>query len=190
MSVTAQAIDLERLFKLRVVIARFGELDVARWWNSKGQLGPTGARVLRRGFTRTFRFAQSRSVFAIATQKCDELFNPPDCVTLWKLPETIEEKFDASWERWLDQAVAWNSFFERIEELDGKNLVDLLTALELVSNTNLVAYAQLRRSAEGRAVPLPGFFVGTDQEIALLALGFARGETGSLTVPYMKRPYA
>jgi hypothetical protein len=24
----------------------------------------------------------------------------------------------------------------------------------------------------------------------LLALGFARGETGSLTVPYMKRPYA
>jgi hypothetical protein len=83
----AAAIDLEKLLKLRTVIARFGELDIARWWNSNGQLGRLGAVVLRRGFSRTYRFAQARSVFAIAAQKCDELFNPPDCVTLWKLPE-------------------------------------------------------------------------------------------------------
>src|SRR3954469_8393561 len=76
-------IDFEQLLKLRTVVARFGELDVAQWWNSKGQLGRLGAAVLRRGFSRTYRFAQARSVFAIATQKCDEVFSSPGCVTLW-----------------------------------------------------------------------------------------------------------
>jgi hypothetical protein len=96
-------IDFERLLKLRTTVARFGELDVARWWNSNGQMGRLGAAVLRRGFSRTYHFAQARSVFAIAAQRCDESFNPPDCVTLWRLPEALEEAFDARWERWLDQ---------------------------------------------------------------------------------------
>jgi hypothetical protein len=47
---TLPAFDLERLFKLRLVVARTGEMDVARWWNTKGQLGRMGASVLRRGF--------------------------------------------------------------------------------------------------------------------------------------------
>jgi hypothetical protein len=32
--------DLDQLLKLRVIVARFGEMDVAGWWNTKGQLGP------------------------------------------------------------------------------------------------------------------------------------------------------
>lgn len=28
--------DLERLLKLRLVVARFGEMDLAKWWNTKG----------------------------------------------------------------------------------------------------------------------------------------------------------
>jgi len=118
------------------------------------------------------------------------LFNPPSCVTLWKLPEAIEEEFDARWERWLDQAGDWNSFFARLETFGSTNLVDLLTNLELVSKGDLDAYARLRRSAEGRAVPLPVVFGGTDADIALLALGFALGEPGVLTIPYAKRPEA
>ncbi len=35
-------IDLDRLLKLRLVVARFGEMDLARWWNTKGQLGRLG----------------------------------------------------------------------------------------------------------------------------------------------------
>jgi hypothetical protein len=91
-------INFETLLKLRTVVARFGELDVARWWNSNGQLGRLGAVVLRRGFPHTYRFAQARSVFAIAAQKCDEVFHRLSCVTLWKLPGAIEEEFDARWE--------------------------------------------------------------------------------------------
>jgi hypothetical protein len=180
-------IDFEKLLRLRTVVARFGELDVARWWNSNGQLGRMGAVVLRRGFPRTYRFAQARSVFAIAAQKCDELFNPPDCVTLWKLPGAIEEEFDARWERWLDEASNWNAFFDQVQTLSSTDLVQLLRTFELVSGADLGAYARLRRSPEGRAVPLPAVFGGTDADIALLALGFARGEPGALAVPYARR---
>jgi hypothetical protein len=45
-------LDLAWLLKVRTVVARIGEMDLARWWNSTGQLGPHGASVLRRGFPR------------------------------------------------------------------------------------------------------------------------------------------
>jgi hypothetical protein len=182
-----QELNFEKLLKLRTVIARFGELDIARWWNSNGQLGRLGAVVLRRGFSRTHRFAQARSVFAIAAQKCDDFFNPPDCVTLWKLPEAIEEQFDAHWEKWLDQPGHWDTFFERIENLGTTNLVDLLQSLELVSDDDLVSYKRLRNPAGERAVLLPGVFGAVDADIRALALGFACGKPGSLVVPYLKK---
>ena len=40
--------DPERLFKLGVVVARVGEMDLARRWNTKGKLGPLGVAALRR----------------------------------------------------------------------------------------------------------------------------------------------
>lgn len=190
MSADERKFDFEKLFKLRTVIARFGERDGARWWNSNGQLGRSGAVVLRRGFPRTYHFAQARSVFAIAAQRCEQVFDPPGCVTLWKLLEAIEEEFDAHWERWIDQAIDWNSFFDQVEPVSGESLVDLLQELTLVTNADLDSYARLRRSADGRAVALPGDFRGTSADITLLALGFARGEPGALAVPYMKRPNA
>lgn len=180
-------IDLEKLLRLRLVVARFGELDNARWWNTKGQLGRLGASVLRRGFPRTYCFAQARSVFAVAAHRCDEVFNPPGCVTLWRLPESVEEDFDARWEHWLDYATDWAPFFERIETLGSTDLLEVLHNLELVAKADLDAYARLRRSAEGRAVPLPGVYEGTNATVALLALGFARGEPGNLAVPYAMR---
>jgi hypothetical protein len=36
------SIDLEKLLKLRLVVAHFGEMDLARWWNTKAQLGLLG----------------------------------------------------------------------------------------------------------------------------------------------------
>ena len=60
-------------------------------------------------------------------------------------------------------------------------------SFELVSDRDVERLVKLRRSAEGRAVPLPGVFSGTDDDVALLALGFARGEAGALAVPYARR---
>ncbi|AUX29563.1 MULTISPECIES: BrxE family protein [Sorangium] len=63
---TGATLDLDRLLKLRLLVARFGEMDVAKWWNTKGQLGRLGSAALRRGFPRTHRFAQARC----AVQPC------------------------------------------------------------------------------------------------------------------------
>lgn len=179
-------LDLDRLLRLRLTVARFGEMDLARWWNTKGQLGRFGAAALRRGFPRTHRFAQARSVFAVAAHRCAEVFEPPECVTLWRLPETVEEAFEARWEHWLDHASEWAPFFEQLETLSGSDLTEVLRTYALVEPRDLEAYGRLRRSAEGRAVPLPGFFSGSDADVALLALGFARGEPAQLAVPYAR----
>jgi hypothetical protein len=184
---TSASIDLDRLLKLRLVVARFGEMDLARWWNTKGQLGKLGAAALRRGFPRTHHFAQARSVFAVAAHRCAEVFEPPGCVTLWRLPEATEEEFDARWEQWLDNASDWAPFFQKLEALQGTDLVAALRSFDVVSDRYVEAYGKLRRSAEGRAVPLPGVFSGSDDDVALLALGFARGEPGALAVPYARR---
>jgi len=173
-----------------LVVARFGEMDLAKWWNTKGQLGRLGAAALSRGFPRTHRFAQARSVFAVAAHRCTEVFDPPGSVTLWRLPEAVEEAFDARWEHWLDNAGEWTAFFERLKSLSGADLTAILRAYEVVTDADLEAYARLRRSAEGRAVPLPGLFSGTASDVALLALGFARGEPTALAVPYARRAEA
>lgn len=115
------------------------------------------------------------------------MFDPPGCVTLWRLPEAIEEEFDARWEHWVDHATEWQPFFLKLEGLKGTDLVDALHAFEVISETDRAGLARLRRSAEGRAVPLPGVFSPTDADITLLALGFARGEVGALPVPYARR---
>lgn len=180
------SIDLDRLLKLRVIVARFGEMDLARWWNTRGQLGRVGSAALKRGFPRTHRFAQARSVFAVAAHRCAEVFNPPRSITLWNLPVATEEEFDARWEYWLDNASDWTTFFEKVEGLNGDDLASILRAFDVVTDTDFEPYAKLRRSAEGRAVPLSGYYAGTDKDVALLALGFARGEPSLLAVPYVR----
>ena len=183
-------VDSGRLLKLRLVVARLGEMDLGRWWNTNGQLGQLGASVLRRGFPRTFRFAQARSVFAVAGHRCREVFDPPGCVTLWDLPAAIEDELDGTWEHWLDRAEEWEPFFQAMEKPSGTDVGPVLRDLGLVGERELEALSRLRRSAEGRAVPLPGVFSGSDEAITLLALGFARGEPGSLAVPYMRKAEA
>ena len=179
--------SLERLLKLRLAVARFGEMDGARWWNTSGQLGPLGAKVLARGMPRTHRFAQARSVFAVAAHRCREVFDPPKSVTLWELPGPMEEEFESAWERWLDAAESWVPFFQAIEKPGVADLGAFLRTLGLVTDADLEALGRLRRAADSRAVPLPGTFTGSDADLTILALGFARGEPGALAVPYMRK---
>jgi hypothetical protein len=183
-------LNFDRLLKLRLVVARFGEMDLAKWWNTRGQLGGLGTAAIRRGLPRTHYFAQARSVFAVAAHRCGEIFDPPDSVTLWRLPESIEEEFEAKWEHWLDQAAEWVPFFQGLESLQERDLKVVLQSLGLITDGESQLFSRLRLSAEGRAVPLPGSFTCTDQDVAILGLGFARGEPGSLAVPYAKRGVA
>jgi hypothetical protein len=179
--------DLDHLLKLRVVVGRYGEMDVARWWNTKGQLGPVGAIAVRRGLPRTHRFAQARSVFAVAGHRCAEVFQPPKCVTLWQLPPEIEEAFDAQWEKWLEERDAWTPFFREVEGITpSTDLAQFMVAHGLADQAQAAAAARLKRSAEGRAVQLSGIFSGEGEAVTMLALAFAKGEPGALAVPFAR----
>lgn len=184
--IQGESVDLERLLRLRVVVGRIGEMDRAQWWNTRGQLGPLGASAIRRGLPRTHHFARARSVFAVAAQRCAEVFDPPGSVTLWRLPAALEGAFDARWEHWLDAANDWSAFFARVEALEGSDLVPALQALELVDDADLEVLAGLKTSAEGRAVPITQPFKATDADVTLLALGFGRGRIGAVAVPYAR----
>lgn len=191
MSLPSSDIDFDKLLRLRLAVARYGEMDAARWWNTgdavrrTALLGRAGSVLMSRGFPRTHRFAQARLVFEVARARCVEMFDPPGCVTLWNLPPAIEDQFDARWAQWLEDREAWTGFFASIES-PPTDLLDTLSKLGLANDADLEAGSKLRRSAEGRAVPLPGVHVVTNSLITQLAVGFSRGEPGKLAVPYAR----
>jgi hypothetical protein len=186
MTATPPAIDFDRLFKLRLVVARHGEMDAAKWWNTQGILGRRGEVVLKRGFPSTHHFAQARVVFEVARSRCHELFDPPGCMTLWSLPAEIEEQFYEHWQGWLDETDKWTPVFQIVEAQTGSDLLRSLGELDLLSQAQLNTVAKLRRSAENRAVPISGTFQPHDDIITLLAAGFARGDAGNPAIPYAR----
>jgi len=186
MTVPAATLDLDRLLKLRLVVARFGEMDLARWWNSKGMLGRHGAVVLKRGFPATHFFAQAHVVFEVARSRSRELFNAPGCMTLWSLPAEVEDAFEERWQTSLDESDRWTPVFEFLAAMKGGDLLEDMTVLDLLSAAQRDATEKLRRSAEGRAVPIPGTHAASDEVVTLLAAAFARGEVGNPAIPYAR----
>jgi len=179
-------LDLAHVMRLRLVIARFGEMDVARWWNTKGMLARTGATVLQRGFPRTFPFAQARVVFAVAKSRCQDLFDSPNCITLWNLPSEVEERFDEEWYRWLEQSEEWEAFFKRLGETRIDDLLTLLEQTDLLSAKHRETVLGLGLSVEARAFALPDIGDLNDDAVSLLAASFSRGDIGKLAIPYAR----
>ena len=181
-----EEIDYSLLFKLRLIVARFGEMDKARWWNTKGVLGRSGRLLLSRGFHKTHKFAQARIVFQVAAERSREIFPAvPGCITLWSLPPEIENRFDEFWSVWLDDASSWNDFFSCLEQPES-DLLGTLCAYDLINEKQLSLVKGLRRSAEGRAVSLPGLLQMNNETITLLAAGFSRGESNKPAIPYAR----
>ncbi|NNE16927.1 MAG: BrxE family protein [Myxococcales bacterium] len=180
-------LDFDRLFKLRLVVARHGEMDGAGWWNTQGMLGPRGAAVLKRGFPRTHHFAQARVVFEVAKSRSREVFpNPDGTMTLWHLPAELEEQFEEHWQEWLDEGDKWEPIFAAVEAQNGQDLLQSLSQLDLVSEAETETVSKLKRSAESRAVPIAGSHQPTNDLLTLLAAAFSRGEQGKPAIPYAK----
>ena len=176
--------DCQRLFKLRLVVARFGEMDGAEWWNTTGALARIGNAVLSRGFPRTAFFAQARSVFEVARSRCREVFNPPRSVTLWDLPVELEDQLETEYQRWCAAWQAWAPFFAQLQSQNRDDLFTAFTESGLMTQTDGDSLAKLRRGVEGKSVPIPGKPALDDKLINLLALGFCRGEKRTLLVPF------
>jgi hypothetical protein len=107
-------------------------------------------------------------------------------MTLWHLPPELEDQFEERWQAWLDEAERWTPFFEQLAGLQSDDLLDALKTFDLLSPPQLEEVRKLRRSAEGRAVPLPGIHRPNDDVPTLLAAGFTRGEPGSPAIPYAR----
>jgi len=178
-------IQFEHLFKLRLTIARFGEMDSARWWNTQGILGRYGALTLSRGFPKTHRFAQAKIAFSVAAHRCKEIYSHPGAFTLWDLPPEIEDRFQQKWLEWLDDIDHWIPFFQSLENISGMELLELLTQQGLISSEQSEMAQKLRRSSEGRSVQISARESLDDEALSLLAAGFSRGEPGKPTVPYL-----
>ena len=179
-------IDYQKLFKLRLVVTRYGEMDINRWWNTRAMLGSYGSMALKRGLPRTYTFSQARIVFTVAQNRCRELFDPPGCMTLWNLPALIEEQFETQWHVWQSQLDNWSPFFGELELPVEKDLIQFLLNLNLITTTQVKTVKQLRRSAEGRAVPITGVHEISNDIMVVLAAGFSRSEPGSPAVPYAR----
>jgi hypothetical protein len=184
---TESDLDFEWLLKMRTVVARIGEMDLARWWNSNGQLGPQGASVLRRGLPRTHHFAQARSVCLVAAARCAQIFDPPGSVTLWRLTDPLEERLETLWEGWLDDAKNWRPFFERVAAIKATDLSACLSEFGLVTADDVAATRSLKKSSDGRSMQMPGLFDGSRKSVVVLALSFGNGSPGNLVVPYARR---
>lgn len=179
-------IDFDRLLKLRLVVARYGEMDRMGWWNTKGVLGPIGGVVYTRGFPRTAAFAQARVVFAVARARTQELWNPAGCATLWSLPPEVDDAFEDHWQRWTDLADDWQPFFQSVSKLDASDLLADLGALGLIDARVDREARELRRSVDSRAVLLPGTRSIDDATLGLLAAGFFRSDRGAPAIPYAR----
>lgn len=186
MSPDRKQVDLDRLLKLRLAVARFGEGDNTGWWGTKDILGKYGSLALSRGFPRTHLFVQARIAFAAAAHRCNEIFNPPGCMTLWNMPASIEDRFEERWQHWLDRIDEWRPFFKRIEDFNGQDLLMFLMGEKLLTTTLLEQAEKLRRSLEGKTVPIPGVYAPSNEVVTLLAAGFAKGELGKPAIPYAR----
>jgi hypothetical protein len=186
MVMTQASIDTAQLMKLRLVVARFGEMDRAKWWNTKGMLAKIGAMAVGRGFPKTHLFARARAVFAVAASRCDEVFDPPDSITLWRLPPEVEDQIEDAWPGWLESPDEWSAFLDQVNEQAADNLLDVLSNLSLVTEANLERVRRLRRADDARSVLITGVREVDNDMITLLAAAFERGEPGKLAVPYVR----
>ena len=168
-------------------MARLGEMDCARWWNSQGQLGRPGAIVLRRGFPRTHYFVQAKSVQMVAAARCAEIFDPPGSVNLWRLTDDLEDRLDSIWEGWLDAAAPWQPFFERVADLKFNDVPSALKEFDLVTDAEIEAHAKIKKSSDGRSIQIPEKFEGRRRTVALLALSFSASVPGGLVVPHAQK---
>ena len=179
-------LDLEHVFKLRLVVARLGEMDRLGWWNTQGMLGPYGKKALSRGFPRTHYFAQARAVFAVAMHRCKEVYDPPNAITLWNLPAEVEDQFDERWHDWLDDRESWVPFFEELAALKGTDLLGALEERDLITDVHRDQVRRLNRSAGNKAVLITAHSSPTDEALTLLAAAFARGEKSAPAIPYLR----
>lgn len=178
--------DPSHLLKLRLAVARFGEMDGAGWWNTKGILGTPGNSVLSRGFPKTHLFAQARIACSVATARCNEIFAHPGCLTLWNLPKETEDRIESEWPTWCRNPEPWIPFFDSLHGRYSGELLEHLRELDLIDSKTTAAVEHLKRSTDGKSIILPGTGKPEMPTLMLLAVAFSKGEKLKPAIPYIR----
>ncbi|QDV62030.1 BrxE family protein [Crateriforma conspicua] len=179
-------IDVEQIVKQRIVIARLGEMDRMKWWNTKGLLSNLGEMAISRGFPKTHVFARCRAVFAVASARCNEVFNPPESYTLWRLPAEIEDRIEDGWASWLENPAPWKEFLEEVDKASTGKPVSALTGMHLLGNGLAEQASKLRRADDLRSVPIKLSGESISDAVSLLAGAHESCEPQKLAVPFIR----
>jgi hypothetical protein len=175
-----------KLASLRMAVARQGEMDRSKWWNTKGLLSRVGELAISRGFPKSHVFARCRAAFAVASSRSEEVFNPPDSYTLWRLPVEIEDQLEDAWAGWLESSDEWKELLERIDAAGSNDLVAVLSSLELVSEKSAHRANGMRRADDLKSVPIKLSDETVIEAIELLAVAHGSSEPGKLAVPFIR----
>jgi hypothetical protein len=179
------AIDLERLFRLRAAVGRFGEMDAAGWWNTRELLGVRGAAVYKRGLPETHFLARVRVVTAVAAERSRTVYPATGVATLWSLPPALERSLSFQERTWATNGSRdeWTEFAAALG-LPSGDLTAWLSDLGLIEEGVPEKASRIAPDQGGRGIPIPGPI--TDEAIQLLALGHARGAPKNLLVPFIR----
>jgi hypothetical protein len=179
------AIDLERLFRLRAAVGRFGEMDAAGWWNTQGVLGARGAAVYKRGLPETHFLARVRVVTAVAAERSRTIYPATGVATLWSLPPALERSLSFRERSWATNGSRDSSadFAAAVQSPSG-DLSAWLSELGLVDKAVAEKASGIEPDQGGKGVPVPGPV--TNEAIQLLALGHGRGGVKNLVVPFIR----
>lgn len=179
--------NIDQIAKLRIAVARFGEMDRSKWWNTKGMLSGLGEMAIARGFPKTHVFARARAVFSVARLRSEEVFNPPNSFTLWRLPVEIEDRLEDAWANWLESPAPWADFLAELEGCSPENgVIEALSNLELLSARSKEKAGNLRRADDLRSVPIKPSEKSSQHAIELLAAAHGSSEPGKLAVPFIR----
>lgn len=176
-------LNTEILFKCRLIVGRYGEMDIARWWNTSGILSSLGAKVASRGLPRTEFYGRARTLFAVASQRTRQFFSPPESFTLWSLPPAVENALDEAMIRWAHEGRAWPEIEEVLSGLNLGGLEGALQCASVATEQVISLVPKLKVGQEGKSIVLPQTTRITDETVALLAAAFSRSKPESLLLP-------
>lgn len=181
-----ESIDYGWLLRLRLLIARYGEMDSARWWNTNGVMGKYGAIALSRGFPKTQALVRGRIAMEAAKQRCNDVFQVPGCITLWSLPPEVEDGVEQHVNTCLNDNSGVLTFLQELESVENVGLGAILQSTGFVSQEYLAKVLSIPLSGDARTIAIPGTHSVNAVTVALLAAGFTRSDIGRLIVPYAR----
>jgi hypothetical protein len=136
----------------------------------QGSAWTSRALALRRGFPRTYHFAQAARSLRLPRSDAARSSTLQPRSRSGSCLKALQDEFEFQWEFWLDDAPSWEPFFLDIEAIGRGSLLDALRKFQLLPDEVLEVLSRIKRPSEGRAVQSAQIFEPDHFHLALWAL--------------------